>query len=433
MEGLYEVFGNLLMRSCERSFMNLREKVRRHTKDIREGERADINVGFIDGSLSFDDRRGVGVFLFSACGLIVDGKSLRMHEFFCTSKSPVPHILFPKFLVQTRGNNLMSIFELMVALSMIRTESAHLILMDGSYISTLLAPAGALRALYRDIRNRLDRLRVQRFIDEVNSFLQEVIEMRFPGILEMKDAKRCFINFLMSSRNIATDFYRRLYHICSGAGIGEVSMDLLNYSNMCVEENFFLFLLDFVLEEAKDKGIAVAWFAKDSDSRFITRGDDHLKWLTDEAFLDEVWKDLSNVYIRISDISSLSPISHGRAAVRSVADKGDCIFQYDLAERFYKEWGGYDGIYVKFLKGPVFQITLPAHFSSVIDRIPSILLPMCEKRTGCPRPIIYVHFKALMKESVARLFADELWFKTPRTEWLIRVMLSRSGRRRIGV
>lgn len=432
MESLYKTFSDLLVRSCKRSFIELKDKVCSRLKRIGEPEKRDVEIGFVDGSNTFDERRGVGVFLFSACGLIVDGRSLRMREFFCTSNAPIPHILFPKYMVQTRGNTLMSVLELMVALAMVRSGTADYVFMDGSYVSSILAPAGALRSLYRDIRNRLERRQVQAFIDVVNTFLGRVVSEKFSEILEHSDPKKSFVAFLESSKDVSLELYVRLRDVCGGS-TGDVWIDLLNYSSMCVEENFFLYVLKRLLEEARNSGCVVAWFAKDSDSRFITRDSEALKWMTDEAFLDEAWRDLSNVYVKISDITSLSTIRHGRAAVRDASEKGDCIFQYDLAEEFYENWGTYDGIYVKFYNGPVFQVTLPAQFSQKIDEIPSLLLPMCESRIGCPRPIIYVHFKALMRESVARIFADELWFKTPKDEWLMRVMLSRSGRRRIGI
>lgn len=403
------------------------DRVLQASQDIEEWNEW-RSSGFVDGSYVVDERKGALVTVFSAASLYVvkEGKMAKIKGVMRGSKDPIPFILFPRFNSEARCSVLMKSLELITAMDLIR-KGCEYVYVDGSYLSLLLSPSNIVRIIFKDIKNSLlnnigNVVRYfKNFINRVNESLETT----------NKNVRQIFTKLLSILINTVQESYKGLINDISVTMDPSLRKNLFDYITLSLEENLLLALTNMLLEESEDRNGKIFWIAKDTESRSLADALGLIGWYTDTSLLDYIWRTRKEVLLDISKIAPLKPVSPLRGTM--VGNKGDLIYEPNVALRFYRKWGNYKIWYFKLSKtGTVLQLSYPARYGkSSGEEAISILYELRDEKHGYPKPLAYAHHIATLPQDLARLIGDESW-KNARDP-LIKSLLSSPGRRVSGL
>ncbi len=370
--------------------------------------------GYVDGSYVLDERRGAFLSVFSTASLSLRGN--RFYKRMKGSEYPVPYILIPKVYGESRSSMLMEIAEFISGLDLIRRGTESLF-MDGSYLSVLMSPFGAIR----DVASRFSQLPFSSEAIEVAENLGETIILTIGEVLSSKDPYNIFISTLRVIDEYGSLLYNELSKLFKRyLGYTYARKDLLDYSMVYVEETTFMSIINTLLEEAKERDVGVFWVAKDSESRVLAEKEQLLGWFTDLTLLDYSWRNLGNIFLQID---SLPPVGFPK----------EHVCPRKLRKYFTSKWNKYAITYFKLgVKGAVIQLSFPLAISrDMVNDALKTLLNVSDKRYGYPRPLSYAHNLAVLDQRLARLIADELWRSNKNP--LLKSILAPSGRYLLGL
>lgn len=324
-------------------------------------------------------------------------------------------------------NTLMRALEFATARHLLK-EGPEAVFMDGSYVSVLLAPSGIVRSAYREVVQGLSPSEKKGFEELARELIASWLEL-VEGE-ELKNPAAYFELFLYKKSELEDLAQRKFRKALPNKAVWR---SLLDYICMVLEENFALFQLVKLLEEARSSNTVVFWLAKDADSSFISKELLSTSRLTDASLLEYLWGRKELVCLRVSELVEIPRVSPWRAAKDPNGRGGDLVFHHKLAVPFYESWGSYEVWYAKYAKyGPVLQISYPSSYgaSAGLKALHS-LTRLIDERYGYPKPMLHVHHSTVLEKKAVETVADAVWLaeKDP----LKRAILGRSGRKLVGL
>jgi len=425
-----------------------------HVEDIEDLNEA--TIVFTDGSNAITERRGAGVAVFSASSLAyhIERGDMRFIDKYVLTPDICFLIILPRFYVGTRANNIMRSFEFLVTAYMAdHIDDVDMVLLDGSYVSTLLSARWGIEHLYRDLLDVFYRHLEVRNLDystlretfvgvcdtissEVSKLLNTKIfcESRTPRII----AERFLSNYVLSISSVVE---------CVEENFGipqDGQIPLLNYVAMFIETNFMMKSLRLLLETAKNLGIPVVWLNKEPESRILAKSLDSrlLRMFTDALILDFVLrKGEFLLYTEMPKITASGKYISDRIDIRDLQKTTHAVVP-ETADIVYGEFGDYGVIYVKY-SDFVIQYTYPrsilGHDRRDRERLDSLLLGLVKllgvvSPVGYPEPMIHAHLSTLLKSGLAEVMADSLASIIDSSGVdVLKRFIGKSGRRLVGI
>ncbi|MEM1913457.1 MAG: DNA double-strand break repair nuclease NurA [Thermofilaceae archaeon] len=363
-------------------------------------------VGFIDGSYAMDERRGVYVLALSAASIVVNGG--RMEGVLRGSAKPHITLLAPKSYAESRASMLMSIFELLGAVDLVR-RGVEAVFLDGSYVSEMMVPFGHARDVYERFNPLSAGVRAGA-LDEWGEASSKAALEAAAGELPASLAE--LLERIYSHSNGVYS------EICGVAPDVKSRKEALDFAVVYCETTAYLALLNHLLDECERRGVKPFWVAKDAESRYIVEREGVLGWLNDLSLLDYAWRDRESVHTTLKGVPIHKP--------------KPCALWTPLLDEVYERWGGYGVSYFKFGRaGAVSQMTYP-HFVGEEDVSAALAtLQALADHRGYPRPLSYVHHIAVLNPEFAKLIADELYRREKNP--ILKSMLAPSGRAMAGL
>ncbi len=427
----------------------------RSIKGVELGGLGDIEcpdgaVGvFTDGSNVVSERRGAGIVAFSAVSLVfrISGGRLRVLERCILSPATCFLVMVPRFNVRTRANNIMRGLELLTATYMLEKGGdvqPSFVVLDGSYVSTLLSARWGIEHIYRDLYELSVKsagsagMKHSDFVwmcgsisDHVRRFLEEeVFSTSEPGEISRR--------FLESHATAVDEMFEDL--VGSFGVPDEAWSALINFLAMFLETNFMMECLRRLLVAARRRRKPLMWLNKEPESRMLARRlGRSLRMLTDAMILDIALR--RGEYLRCLDLPKIDP--SGKYVDGERCDRrATHALVPDLADEVYGIYGSYGVIYVKYADF-VIQYTYPrAIFGPSREErhmLDSAVLSYVRmlwdaSPLGYPHPMIQAHSTAVLREGLAEVMADSLLEGlTDERDGLIRRLIEKPGRRLAGV
>jgi len=359
---------------------------------------------FIDGSYALSERQGSFVSLLSLASVGV--VSRRLVDGMPGARHPLPHILIPKFLGETRASLIMGSLELLEGIRAVR-RGVELVVFDGSYLASLLAGYGSSYEAVTQVHSALRARGVP--LQTVLKDVEDEVNRAIDGLIEEAGKEEDAARFLKAvARFLATiyDHAESLYEPLSDLGIEEglSKQILIDFSVAYTEVNFYLRLLGELLSRAKESGIMPIWVAKETTSRFLSEVLGVRGWISDAVLLSIIWHAKERLYLVLREdmkARSLKPVSPPR----------DPIASSDTIKRAYR-FNRFTVVYFKISRaGPVLQASFPSELVPM-DRLEDVMATLSEladERSGYPRPLAVVHHKAVLSQELAEAFATRLW------------------------
>lgn len=448
----------------------IKNEFRSKIKTIPEAKDNYIGV-FTDGSSTVSERRGAGVAVISAVSIRIqcENNSFRVEE-----KLEIPPengvvILIPRMQLTARANTLMRAIEYLIAADAAK-KGCDIIAMDGSYITTLLAPYTAINSSYNELLALLDKafggkknatLVFIRFAQD----MEEIVNKRMDDIFSYDDGNEILSNFLKNHYKIIDEILNKTE--------SEVPEDLRiiyqNYITIFVEENFAIRALIRLFRIAEEQNALLFWISKDSESRMLTRRYPLLSLANDLSVLDLVLE--NNQYVNVEELVTLPIVSLRRASldlnsidelteenVNKIMNQiypafGRMYSVYAVtikhAKQIYEKYNKYSAIYAKY-RDFVIQITYPTQFfeeytkrngyksaDKVVEKLLGMLKTISPR--GYPEPLVHAHFATILSRDLAEKMANGLEYslkmagKDDKNLFLLANIIGDMGRKRIGI
>ena len=431
LEGIPNSLINLAQDTINRISSDLRSKDA--IIEIPEIEKDFIGI-FTDGSNVLAERRGAGIAIFSAYsikyGLEGNKKSIFGHSEI--SPEDTLMVILPRFAMVSRANTIMRAFEFISTL-MNFDRNIDFIVLDGSYISTLLDPSRVISPIYRDLLNilRSSSAEVQQNFSQVIDYLDTQVTRMFDDIFGKGNLRTLPQDFIYNYYNIIEDIWNNTKDFMPE----EALITYHNFIITLVEQNFSAWVLCKLLERAYREGKPILWLSKDSESRIITKNYRAINLSNDVSVLDFI---LRNGEILLMDkVKFLPPIEPMKNTVlegeNPLAGRKVYALTRKLANNIYGNFGGYSLVYVKY-KNFVIQFTYPRKLikKGEIMQIISLLRQISDE--GYPEPLIYTHNRTVLRKQIVENLADGLFENCKRQgKNLLCNLISVAGRRLAGI
>ncbi len=342
---------------------------------------------YIDGSYVCVERRGCVYTMLSAASVMVKNEKGAARMGLPGKERPLSTILFPKKYHEVRASNLMRIMETLAGLWELR-DGAKLIVMDGSYLTLLLAP-------YNVHLERIGCSSTEPGENSYERFEEAVAEI---GGGNVESYYRAVKALLELHERLATSRSSVLDTLCAAL---RLSLALLIGASK------------ILLSEASAKGVPVLWVSKDTDSYLLMRSAGIEELFNDIVTLDEIWLDDERVYVILNPVAPVTRIPSG-------------IKDLPVIEEFYRDWGTYVAVYAKLSRfGAPLQVTLPQRAASRVDDALATLSRLSSRKYGYPAPLIQVHHLAALNRELAEKIANSLW---ARASGGLKALLAPKGR-----
>lgn len=409
------VLSNVLY-SVESELKSVERKIRYSAEKI-EGKALD-SIGFIDGSVVSEERRGAVFTAFSVASIVYDNNKYSLA--LPGSKRPIFHILIPKSYSESRSALLMRILELTEALRQVHS-GVNTICMDGSYLTLLLTGYGYINELYTELRTAISTDEASAITDMLEKIGMQLIDDISKDLVELKTGIPSTVYGFFTSflEKISAHIDAALKSIEEEFGRERIVPVLIDYISAYLELVPFFYISGLLLQKATIDGLNLVWISKESNSRFLAKLFGLRGWINDLVLIDSAWRGLENVYMVFEDAT---PVSKPRYPVAP----------RKLLDTVYR-WNRYLIIYSKFSRfSPSLQLSFPKE-TPAEDSFGDILYTLSqisEKKTGYPKPLNYVHNLAVLNPEVARIVAEKIWRTS---SGLQRSIMAPAGRVQVGL
>lgn len=392
---------------------------------IRSNNEPYIGVA-TDGSNVICERRGSTIVLFSAISVTFrfDGAKYDVTSYSEIDPSNFLFIAIPKFASVSRANTLMRSLEYEVTLSEIRKDDERtLVMMDGSYASTLLDSGRILNQVYKDLSDiySANRNELADILRKIEVGMREIMK----NLAREKPLNR--------AKKFFEDYYTYIDMLSSGIldlVAPKARISLINFIVMSLEQSYALLGLRDLIETCRENEILLAWISKDSESRILSKNFGAFSLLNDITIMDIVLD--KDKYIILNEIADIPAITKKWLMTR-IGGKDVYFVPRELVDGIYDVYGEYITAYPKYLDYSI-QITAPKSIVSDndVDTIISMLRNISP--LGYPEPLILVHNRTKIAKELVESISEGLYQRVRgRINPLIRNMIGDIGRQRIGI
>lgn len=379
-----------------------------------------------DGSNVICERRGSTIILFSAISItfMYDGGRYRVVNYSEADPSEFLFIAIPKFASVSRANTLMRSLEYEVTLSEIgKNKEKDLVIMDGSYASTLLDSGRILNQVYKDLSDlyhgrRNELAGILRDVEKVMDTIIAKLENEKP----LERARKFFENYYLYVDTLSAKVMDKV--------LPAARISLLNFIIMSLEQSYALLCLRELIEACRKRNILLAWISKDSESRILSKNFGSFSLLNDITIMDIVLD--KDKYIILNEIVNIPPITK-KWLMTKIANRDIYFVPRRLADTIYDNYGEYLTAYPKYLDYSI-QITAPKLMvdQDKMDIIVSMLKHLSP--LGYPEPLLLVHNRTKIAKKLVENISEGLYQRIKgKISPLIRNMIGDIGRQRIGI
>ena len=379
-----------------------------------------------DGSNVICERRGSTIILFSAISItfMYDGGRYRVVNYSEADPSEFLFIAIPKFASVSRANTLMRSLEYEVTLSEIgKNKEKDLVMMDGSYASTLLDSGRILNQVYKDLSDlyhgrRNELAGILRDVEKVMDTIIAKLENEKP----LERARKFFENYYIYVDTLSANVMDKV--------LPAARISLLNFIIMSLEQSYALLCLRELIEACRKRDILLAWISKDSESRILSKNFGSFSLLNDITIMDIVLD--KDKYIILNEIVNIPPITK-KWLMTKIANRDIYFVPRRLADTIYDNYGEYLTAYPKYLDYSI-QITAPKLMvdQNKMDKIVSMLKHLSP--LGYPEPLLLVHNRTKIAKKLVENISEGLYQRIKgKISPLIRNMIGDIGRQRIGI
>ena len=404
-----------VIRSIEKEFASVERELRYSAEPI-SGKEVEP-VGFIDGSVSLNERRGAFIVILSAASIIYS-----MHKYLPAlpgSKKPFLHILMPKSYGESRSAILMRTLENLEALRQIYA-GVRVVCLDGSYLTLLLTGYSYMHEIYNEFsKSYREALKdvLEVLANESNEYLEQLSALvkmiDRGGLRELYQAYRDILF------NTTLRVNKVVQNLEENYGRENIKPVLIDYVSSYLELTPFFYISSLLLETAKREDASIVWISKESNSRFLANIYELRGWVTDLVLVDWAWSGLDAAYFVFDDTKPVSIPKYHVAPQKVIGD-------------LYR-WNHYVVVYAKLAKyAPSLQISYPKGLveEDILNDLLYTLSKISDKRTGYPKPLNYVHNLAVLSLDTAKLVAEKIWRNS---RGLQRSLLAPAGREQLGL
>ena len=395
------------------------------------GDNENFRAIFTDGSNVISERRGAAIALFSATSLVYDyyNGSKKVLATFELDPAKTLFIFIPKFAVTSRANTLMRAFEYVVTINALsRSSGVDYIVLDGSYISTLLDPMRIISPIYHDLVDVFSGKKdlLIKILFDLENELKLVIK-NLESAADASSIIDIFINNYYSYIDqIIANFDERIPE--------NAKITFHNYVVSVLEQSFAVFCLSKLFEIAKKFGVAIIWLSKDSESRILAKNYSAFSLLNDISILDFLLD--TNEYLILNDLIEIPPIDERR--MKFIERQGTkeweiYVIPRELTEAIYSECGAYTIVYAKFSDFAI-QFSYPTTLNKQLNLTRFLVDLRNISDLGYPEPLIIVHNRTVLRQKLIENLSEGLYEKCrEKGDSIICNIIGDRGRRKIGI
>ena len=422
-----------IITGAQKVLESIRDDLKDKKKVVRKisNSNNDFKVICTDGSNVISERRGAAIALFSATSLIYNyhNGEKEVLGLFELDPAKTLFIFIPKFAVISRANTLMRAFEYIVTIEALnRNKDVDYVILDGSYISTLLDPTRIISPIYHDL------------VDVFAGKKDVLVKI----LTSLEDEVKTIIKELESAQNTISliDIFLNNYYNYIDQLIAKfdeqipenAKITFQNYVVSIIEQNFTAYCLSKLLKTVEELKVPVLWLSKDSESRILAKNYSAFSLLNDLSILDFILE--PDEYLVLNDIIEIPPIDERRVKFVEY-QKGVkweiYVIPRELTETIYTEHGAYTIIYAKFTDF-VIQFTYPTALKNQLDLGKFLADLKNISELGYPEPLIIVHNRTLIHRKLIENLSDGLYERCKeKGDTIICNIIGDRGRRRIGI